>query len=217
MGTTLFDKVWSEHVIESMPGGVDLIHIDRHLLHDLNGVGGFREMRRLGYRVRNPELTFATPDHAISSEPGRDTDPRQPAHATLPRCARSAARRHPPVRHRRGRPGHRARDRARNSASRCPARCSSAATATPARTARSARSPGASARASSCTCSRRRPSCSRSRRRMRVTIRGQAARAASRQGPDPAAHRAARHRGRHGLRGRVCGRGDPRPGRGGAA
>jgi 3-isopropylmalate/(R)-2-methylmalate dehydratase large subunit len=75
MGTTLFDKVWSAHVIDSMPGGVDLIHIDRHLLHDLNGVGGFREMRRLGYRVRNPELTFATPDPAISSEPGRDTDP----------------------------------------------------------------------------------------------------------------------------------------------
>jgi len=74
MGTTLFDKVWSEHVVDSMPGGVDLLHIDRHLLHDLNGVGGLREIRRLGYRVRNPELTFATPDHAISSAPGRDTD-----------------------------------------------------------------------------------------------------------------------------------------------
>ena len=75
MGATLFDKVWKEHVVDAMAGGVDLIHIDRHLLHDLNGVGGFREMARLGYRVRNPELVFATPDHAISSEPGRDTDP----------------------------------------------------------------------------------------------------------------------------------------------
>ena len=75
MGATLFDKVWDEHVVDSMPGVVDLIHIDRHLLHDLNGVAGFREMKRLGYRVRNPELVFATPDHAISSEPGRDKDP----------------------------------------------------------------------------------------------------------------------------------------------
>ncbi len=74
MGTTLFDKVWSEHVVDSMPGGVDLFHIDRHLLHDLSGVGGLREVKRLGYHVRNPELTFATPDHAISSAPGRDTD-----------------------------------------------------------------------------------------------------------------------------------------------
>jgi len=74
MGATLFDKVWNEHVIDSMSSGVDLIHIDRHLLHDLNGVGGLREMKRLGYRVRNPELVFATPDHAISSAPGRDTD-----------------------------------------------------------------------------------------------------------------------------------------------
>jgi 3-isopropylmalate/(R)-2-methylmalate dehydratase large subunit len=74
MGATLFDKVWNEHVIDSISSGVDLIHIDRHLLHDLNGVGGLREMKRLGYRVRNPELVFATPDHAISSAPGRDTD-----------------------------------------------------------------------------------------------------------------------------------------------
>jgi 3-isopropylmalate/(R)-2-methylmalate dehydratase large subunit len=75
MSATLFDKVWNEHVVDSLSKGVDLIHIDRHLLHDLNGVGGLREMKRLGYRVRNPELVFATPDHAISSAPGRDTDP----------------------------------------------------------------------------------------------------------------------------------------------
>ena len=75
MNITLFDKVWNEHVVDSMPGSVDLIHIDRHLLHDLNGVGGLREIKRLGYRVRNPGLTFATPDHAISSAPGRDRDP----------------------------------------------------------------------------------------------------------------------------------------------
>jgi len=74
MGATLFDKVWAEHVVDSMTGGGDLLHIDRHLLHDLNGVGGLREIKRLGYRVRNPELIFATPDHAISSAPGRDTD-----------------------------------------------------------------------------------------------------------------------------------------------
>jgi 3-isopropylmalate/(R)-2-methylmalate dehydratase large subunit len=74
MGATLFDKVWSEHVVDSKADGVDLLHIDRHLMHDLNGVGGLREMKRLGYQVRNPELVFATPDHAISSAPGRDTD-----------------------------------------------------------------------------------------------------------------------------------------------
>jgi len=75
MGATLFDKVWAEHVVDATAGGVDLLHIDRHLMHDLNGVGGLREVARLGYRIRNPELIFLTPDHAISSEPGRDTDP----------------------------------------------------------------------------------------------------------------------------------------------
>jgi len=34
---TLFDKVWGEHRITELAPGVDLLHVDRHLQHDLGG------------------------------------------------------------------------------------------------------------------------------------------------------------------------------------
>ncbi|TWB53118.1 3-isopropylmalate dehydratase large subunit [Rhizobium sp. ERR 922] len=67
--TTLFDKVWKKHVIRELGDGVVLLHIDRHYLHDLEGGPNLHRIEQLGYRVHNPELTFATPDHAISTLP----------------------------------------------------------------------------------------------------------------------------------------------------
>ena len=69
---TLFDKVWDAHVVQDLPGGWVLLHIDRHLLHDLSGTAGLRELAERGLKVRNPELACATPDHAVASSPGRD-------------------------------------------------------------------------------------------------------------------------------------------------
>lgn len=71
-GKTLFDKIWDSHVIATLGSGLALMHIDRTFIHDLSGDRSLGEMERLGLKVRNPELCFATPDHAISSEPGRD-------------------------------------------------------------------------------------------------------------------------------------------------
>jgi 3-isopropylmalate/(R)-2-methylmalate dehydratase large subunit len=71
MALTLFDKVWNAHVVADLGGGVALLHVDRHLLHDLGGGKALAEVAERGLRVRNPELTFATADHVISSAPGR--------------------------------------------------------------------------------------------------------------------------------------------------
>ncbi|MGQ0682535.1 3-isopropylmalate dehydratase large subunit [Bradyrhizobium sp.] len=68
---TLFAKVWDQHVVADLGDGFSLLHVDRHLLHDLGGPRGLRDTSERGLRVRNPELTFATPDHAISSARGR--------------------------------------------------------------------------------------------------------------------------------------------------
>ena len=68
---TLFEKVWSEHVVASLAPGTDLLHIDRHLLHDLGGGHAIAQVLRRGLTVRNPELTFATPDHVVETRPGR--------------------------------------------------------------------------------------------------------------------------------------------------
>ncbi len=70
-GRTLLAKIWNQHVIAQVSEGTDLLHVDRHLLHDLGGSRGLLDLKSRGLRVHNPELTFATPDHAISTAHGR--------------------------------------------------------------------------------------------------------------------------------------------------
>jgi 3-isopropylmalate/(R)-2-methylmalate dehydratase large subunit len=70
-GKTLADKIWDEHVVADLGDGYALLHVDRHLLHDLGGGRAVADIKEKGYGLRNPGLTFATPDHAISSAPGR--------------------------------------------------------------------------------------------------------------------------------------------------
>ncbi len=71
MPATLFEKIWAEHVVADLGGGAHLLHVDRHYLHELCISRGFPAMHERGLTVRNPELTFAAPDHVISTAPGR--------------------------------------------------------------------------------------------------------------------------------------------------
>lgn len=68
---TLFQKIWEQHVVQDLGDGWALLHIDRHLLHDLSGSTALKMIGERGLDVSNPELAFATPDHAVSSAPGR--------------------------------------------------------------------------------------------------------------------------------------------------
>src|SRR5271168_41069 len=70
-GRTLLAKIWEQHVIARLSEDTDLLHVDRHLLHDLGGSRGLLDLKSRGLKVHNPELTFATPDHAISTQRGR--------------------------------------------------------------------------------------------------------------------------------------------------
>jgi 3-isopropylmalate/(R)-2-methylmalate dehydratase large subunit len=70
-GRTMLAKIWEQHVIAGISDDTDLLHVDRHLLHDLGGSRGLLDLKSRGLKVHNPELTFATPDHAISTAHGR--------------------------------------------------------------------------------------------------------------------------------------------------
>jgi len=70
-GRTMLAKIWDQHVIARLSDDTDLLHVDRHLLHDLGGSSGLLDLKSRGLSVHNPELTFATPDHAISTARGR--------------------------------------------------------------------------------------------------------------------------------------------------
>lgn len=71
---TLLDKIWDDHVIADLGDGMDLLHVDRTMLHDLSGGRALSDLEAAGHTIRNPELVFATPDHAVSTAPNRRDD-----------------------------------------------------------------------------------------------------------------------------------------------
>src|SRR5512146_2611824 len=62
---TLFDKVWSSHVVHQEPGGPALLYVDLHLVHEVTSPQAFEGLRLAGRRVRRPDLTVATVDHNV--------------------------------------------------------------------------------------------------------------------------------------------------------
>ncbi len=70
---SLFDKIWDSHVVADLGAGNALLHIDRIMIHDLGGPNLFHTMAQRGLQIRHPETVFCTPDHLISSRPGRDS------------------------------------------------------------------------------------------------------------------------------------------------
>jgi 3-isopropylmalate/(R)-2-methylmalate dehydratase large subunit len=68
---TLFEKVWDRHVVADLGEGFALLHVDRHIVPDFNGhaLAGLAER---GLTARRPDLTFATADHSVSTDPRRD-------------------------------------------------------------------------------------------------------------------------------------------------
>ena len=62
---TLFDKIWTAHLVREEPGQPCLLYIDRHLVHEVTSPQAFEGLRLAGRPVRRPDLTFATMDHNI--------------------------------------------------------------------------------------------------------------------------------------------------------
>ena len=62
---TLFDKVWSSHVVSQTEGGPALLYVDLHLVHEVTSPQAFEGLRLAGRKVRRPDLTLATVDHNV--------------------------------------------------------------------------------------------------------------------------------------------------------
>jgi len=67
----MLEKIWSAHVIQDLGSAGSLLHVDRHLIHDLVAGPAFSALVSRGREVHNPELTFATPDHGVTSRSDR--------------------------------------------------------------------------------------------------------------------------------------------------
>jgi 3-isopropylmalate/(R)-2-methylmalate dehydratase large subunit len=72
---TLFEKIWSPHVVTEGAGEMSLLYIDRLLMHD-GAVHTFDRLRKAGRIVRRPAAIAATADHFVltAGGPGAITD-----------------------------------------------------------------------------------------------------------------------------------------------
>ncbi|MGL4172570.1 MAG: 3-isopropylmalate dehydratase large subunit [Actinomycetota bacterium] len=75
MGRTLAEKVWDAHVVHHAEGEPDLLYIDLHLLHEVTSPQAFDGLRLADRPVRRPDLTLATEDHNVPTQPGPIADP----------------------------------------------------------------------------------------------------------------------------------------------
>jgi 3-isopropylmalate/(R)-2-methylmalate dehydratase large subunit len=71
MGSTLFEKIWTPHVVRDLPGGLSILYIDRHLVHEVTSPQAFDGLRMAGRRIRRLDLIFATMDHNIPTTADR--------------------------------------------------------------------------------------------------------------------------------------------------
>nr|HMQ60948.1 aconitase family protein [Flavilitoribacter sp.] len=69
MGKTLFDKIWDAHVVSPVPGGMEVLYIDRHFIHEVTSPQAFDGLAERGLPVFRPAQTVATADHNV---PTRD-------------------------------------------------------------------------------------------------------------------------------------------------
>ena len=65
MSTTLYDKIWNDHLVHQQEDGTALLFVDRHLVHEVTSPQAFEGLRNANRKVKNPNLTLAVVDHNI--------------------------------------------------------------------------------------------------------------------------------------------------------
>src|SRR3984893_12511205 len=65
MSRTLFDNLWTDHVVCEPVCAAKLLYIDLHLVHEVTSPQAFDGLREAGRGVRRPDLTVATADHNV--------------------------------------------------------------------------------------------------------------------------------------------------------
>lgn len=92
MEKTLFDKIWQQHVLDTIPDGPDVLYIDRHFIHEVTSPQAFAGIVKRGIEVLRPEKTIATADHNVPTKdqhlPIKDILSRQQVERLTENCNR---------------------------------------------------------------------------------------------------------------------------------
>ena len=69
MPKNIIEKIWDSHIVRTAKNEPDLIYIDLHLIHEVTSPQAFDGLRIAGRTVRRPDLTLATMDHNVPTDP----------------------------------------------------------------------------------------------------------------------------------------------------
>lgn len=65
--STLYDKIFEDHIVDRQEDGTCLLYIDRHLVHEVTSPQAFEGLRLTGRKVHAPHKTLAVVDHNIQT------------------------------------------------------------------------------------------------------------------------------------------------------
>ncbi|TKR27842.1 3-isopropylmalate dehydratase large subunit [Natronomonas salsuginis] len=65
---TLYDKVWENHRVTTLPNGQDQLFVGLHLIHEVTSPQAFGMLRERDIEVARPDLTHATVDHIVPTD-----------------------------------------------------------------------------------------------------------------------------------------------------
>jgi 3-isopropylmalate/(R)-2-methylmalate dehydratase large subunit len=90
-GRTLVDKIWDQHVVAELGDGLDVLHVDRHLVHDVTSPQAFTTLAERSVEVLSPELTFGSPEHSVTILSGRTEESNDMSRTFVPLLRRNFA------------------------------------------------------------------------------------------------------------------------------
>jgi 3-isopropylmalate/(R)-2-methylmalate dehydratase large subunit len=82
---TLYDKIWTDHLVDEQPDGTCLIYVDRHLVHEVTSPQAFEGLRLAGRKVHAPDKTLLVVDHNVPTTDRTKPNP-DPESATQIAC-----------------------------------------------------------------------------------------------------------------------------------
>jgi 3-isopropylmalate/(R)-2-methylmalate dehydratase large subunit len=90
MPDTLYDKLWSDHLIEEAADGTCLLYVDRHIVHEVDSPQAFGGLRNAGVAVKHPDKTLLVVDHNVPTTDRTKPNPDAESAAQIAYMAENA-------------------------------------------------------------------------------------------------------------------------------
>jgi 3-isopropylmalate/(R)-2-methylmalate dehydratase large subunit len=89
---TLYEKLWTAHIVKDYGDGEALLYVDRHILHEVSTPVSFKTMEGAGRSLRRPDAHLAVADHAVPTDARGGMIANQLARAQVARLEQNVVR-----------------------------------------------------------------------------------------------------------------------------